>query len=198
MLSVFAYSNKHVMHIQINQFVGIKLIDSFFYYITYLGDGILGAIIVGITLLVNVRLGLYIGLSLILSALITNTLKYHFFNDFDRPFWDWQYVIGYSVKKVEGVDLHIKKSFPSGHATQAFAIFFAFALAAKKIQFKYLFFFIAILTAFSRVYLSQHWLQDITAGSFVGVFSSLLFYFVFYNKTGGKRIDKSIIKLIKR
>lgn len=198
MAYIFIYTNKHLLHIQLNLLVGNPFIDNFFFYITYLGDGVLGAVIVLIAFLINIRLGIYATLSFAFAALTTNFLKYQFFQDFDRPFWDWQYVVGYDVKKVEGVELLIKKSFPSGHATQAFALFFAFAMAAKKQSFKLVLLSIAILGAYSRVYLSQHWLQDITAGSMIGVFYSIVFYLLFYGRENTQNLDKPLMHLFKK
>jgi len=41
--------------------------------------------------------------------------------------------------------------------------------------------FIAVLVAFSRVYLSQHFLEDITMGSFIGISLSTGVYYLFYS-----------------
>ena len=183
---------------QINQFVGNKFIDNFFYYITFLGDGVLGVIILVIAFMINVRLGIYLTLSFLLAALTTNLLKYQFFQDSDRPYWIYQYVNRYDVKKVEGVELLIKKSFPSGHATQAFAIFFGCALASMKQLNKLLFLSIAILAAYSRVYLSQHWLQDITAGSIIGVFYAVVFYLLIFYKPSFDNLNKPLMQVFKR
>lgn len=183
---------------QINQHVGNIFFDYFFFLITYLGDGILGVIIVLLTYFVNVRLGIYVTLSFLFAAFSTNMLKYFFFQEDVRPYWIYQYVLNYNVIKVEGVDLLIKKSFPSGHATQAFALFFAFALSTPKQLYKLFFLFIAILGAFSRVYLSQHWLQDIAAGSIIGVFFSVLFYLIVFYKPSFSNLNKPLTHFIKR
>jgi membrane-associated phospholipid phosphatase len=41
-------------------------------------------------------------------------------------------------------------------------------------------FFLALLVAFSRVYLSQHFLIDITVGSIIGSTGALGFYLLYY------------------
>ena len=197
MAYVFAYTSKNEIHVQINQMVGNPLLDRFFFYITYIGDGILGALFVLIALLINVRLGIYVAISLILSAINTNFLKYQVFDEHVRPYFIYQYQLRYQPKTVEGVELMILKSFPSGHATQSFAIFFAFALAAKKQPIKLLFLLIALMGAFSRVYLSQHWLQDITAGSVIGVFYALLAYLAFYNRPVWQKLNKPLATFFK-
>ncbi len=193
MAYVFSYTSKNELHVQINQMVGNPLLDQFFFYITYIGDGVLGALFVLIALLINVRLGFYVAISLILSAITTNFLKYQVFEGHVRPYFIYQYQLRYEPKTVEGVELMILKSFPSGHATQSFAIFFAFALASVKQYYKLLFFTIALLGAFSRVYLSQHWLQDITAGSVIGVFYTLVAYFAFYEHSVFQKFNKPLV-----
>lgn len=198
MAYVFAYTSKNELHVQINQLVGNPLLDRFFFYITYIGDGVLGALFVLIALLINVRLGFFVAISLILSAITTNFLKYQVFDEHVRPYFIYQYQLRYEPKTVEGVELMILKSFPSGHATQSFAIFFAFALASVKQQYKLLFFTIALLGAFSRVYLSQHWLQDITAGSVIGVFYALVVYFAFYLRSVGQKFNKPLATFFRK
>jgi len=58
-------------------------------------------------------------------------------------------------------------SFPSGHATFAWAL--AVVLAAKEPRFKYLFFLLAFLISLSRIYLGVHYPSDVIAGSFLGI-----------------------------
>ena len=59
-----------------------------------------------------------------------------------------------------------------------------------------LFFILVILVSFSRVYLSQHFLADIFAGSIIGVITSILtYYFLFILwKDKFPRLDKPFIK----
>jgi membrane-associated phospholipid phosphatase len=41
---------------------------------------------------------------------------------------------------------------------------------------------LACLTAFSRVYLSQHFIMDIYAGSIIGTLTAIGFYYLFYSR----------------
>ena len=70
-------------------------------------------------------------------------------------------------------------SFPSGHATSAFAVFTCLVLLSNNQFLKFVFFVLALTSAFSRTYLSQHWLVDITFGSIIGTVTATLFYFIF-------------------
>ena len=57
-------------------------------------------------------------------------------------------------------------SFPSGHATLAFAV--AFVFAAKYPKFRYPLFALAALVAFSRIYIGMHFPSDVLAGAVLG------------------------------
>jgi membrane-associated phospholipid phosphatase len=52
---------------------------------------------------------------------------------------------------------------------------------------------IAVFTAFSRIYLSQHFLQDTLAGSILGISTSILIWWV-WDKKLDKKLNKSIEK----
>ena len=88
-------------------------------------------------------------------------------------------------------------SFPSGHTTTAFAIFFVLALITNKKYLQLTFFIFALSVAFARVYLLQHFFIDVYFGSILGFFIG---YFVFvsinksnifdFQKWKNKRIGK--------
>lgn len=57
-------------------------------------------------------------------------------------------------------------SFPSGHATIAWAM--AVVLSKKEPQLKWVFYFLALLISFSRIYLGKHFPLDVITGGFLG------------------------------
>ncbi len=102
---------------------------------------------------------------------------------------------------VDGVTLHRFNSFPSGHTTTCVAIFFALAIILnnKEIRlsapvrdlYQYLCFILAILGAYSRIYLSQHFAADIFAGTCVALVVTGALYplFVRWEQHSAKTFD---------
>jgi len=185
---------KSDIHFYLNQFVGNKFLNIFFYYITYLGDGTVAFFILFIILIYNIRLGIYATVSFLTATLFSITLKHQFYDDVNRPSFVFKYYLGKHLTLVDGTDLYIHNSFPSGHATQAFSIFMCLVFTTKNQSMKLLFFGLALLTAISRVYLSQHWLVDITVGSIIGLLFSTLYYFVFIFSNSLQNLNKPLLK----
>jgi membrane-associated phospholipid phosphatase len=199
LISSFFLANhgKVQIHLYMNQLVGNPILDKFFYFITYLGDGRLAFFLLLAIMLYNVRLGLCAGISFLVATLGTNLLKFYFFDEVYRPYYVFQWFVKEKLRLIEVDDLYIHNSFPSGHATQAFAIFFCLSLFAAKNLNKFLFLSLALLTAFSRVYLSQHWLVDITVGSLIGTSMAILMFYYVIHTNKMDRFNKPLFKIMK-
>ena len=151
--------------------------DTFFVYGTQLGEEKVYILIIISMLFLRVRdsalIALLGGIVMLSSALA----KAYFLHD--RPYV-YLTINGLmaQVKPVEGVRLLVgKTSFPSGHATGAFALFGLLCfLLSKKIKLGWLFFSLALVVAISRMYLIQHFFKDVYAGSILGVLIATLFY----------------------
>lgn len=100
---------------------------------------------------------------------------------------------------VQGVDMHHSNSFPSGHASTFFmfctccVIVLAYYYSRKDrpaiFRSQVLFdiamvvlLILAVLGAYSRVYLSQHFLSDVCVGSIIGLVTPFLMFFFCRNK----------------
>jgi membrane-associated phospholipid phosphatase len=70
--------------------------------------------------------------------------------------------------------------FPSGHSQGAFSFFcfLSLLLTAKDRKLGLLFFFLAILVGYSRIYLTAHFFEDVYAGSIFGVVTTTLIFSV--------------------
>lgn len=186
--------DKVSLHLKINALVGNTTLDSFFKYFTHVGDGIFAVIIAIFIFIFNKRNGLFILSSYIVSGLFTSLLKNFFYSDVNRPHFVFGYFVQHiKLKYIEGVEMVGQNSFPSGHSTSAFALFTCLALITENKLLKIIFFVIALLAAFSRTYLSQHWLVDVTFGSLIGTISAVVFYFIFIDNKKLEKLNKPLL-----
>lgn len=194
---ILLHHGKVQIHLVINAWVGNPFWDNFFKYITHIGDGVLAFAVIFALLFVSVRKSAYILVSYLAAAVISSVLKYMIYPNTFRPHSTFGYFI-HDVKlvEVEGVEMASIRSFPSGHALSSFALFFCLMFMTKNQALKALFFLLAFVSSFSRLYLSQHWLIDVYVGSIIGVGFSLLFYFVFYNTPRFANLNTTLPKLI--
>ncbi len=178
--------------------------DAFFLSFTHVGDGLTFAL-VNVCLCVyvyfktkkeNPKLVLWFGiwafLSFILTGLSAQFIKNFVYPDALRPS---VVLASHFLQKVEGLEWQEYNSFPSGHSTSIFSMAFVLMVAfcdkrfnskfSTKIVvfFNILFASMAIMGAFSRMYLLQHFLVDIYAGSLLGFWgSAVLYVLIFRNK----------------
>ncbi len=148
-------------------------------YYTHIGDGLI-AIAVGVIMLGlgKRKLGVLIILSFLLSGLITQTIKR--VNPEPRPGLYFKKAM--LVHSVDGNLLMGRNSFPSGHTTSAFAVFSLLAFAVRNKGVQFVFFCLAILVGYSRIYLGQHFFEDTVTGAAIGFGTSLLLCWLFRNK----------------
>jgi len=78
------------------------------------------------------------------------------------------------VHTVEGVELYKVHSFPSGHTSAAFAVFFIACLAIKSKWIVPLGLIYALLVSYSRIYLAEHFPRDIAGGMLIAVITIYL------------------------
>lgn len=188
--------DKVTIHEAINSHVGNYWIDRFFKYFTHAGDGLFTIIVVFVLLFVDSRKAIYIFLSYVGAALVTTILKNFVYTTANRPHFVYNYFVRKDLNLIEGIDMLGLNSFPSGHSTSAFALFFCLIFISKNQLVKLLCLTLSILAAFSRTYISQHWLVDIYVGSVIGASFSVLFYFVFYNKPYSLKYGKPLPELL--
>jgi membrane-associated phospholipid phosphatase len=141
--------------------------DVFFKYVTHLGDGLFCLLVGLLALWVRFRHAVQVLASYGLSALLAQLLKRTVFAGVPRPAAYFQDTA--LLQWVEGVQVHHAHSFPSGHTTSAFALFFSLALIMRRPGWDAACFGLAVLVALSRVYLAQHFLADTLAGAGLGV-----------------------------
>ncbi len=184
--------SKPELHIFSNQH-NSPFFDVFFKYITNLGDGAMIAVLTIILLFIRYRYAIIFLSGSLITAATINFIKRVALGDVFRPSKYFEVYETYKLHFVDGVQLHALHSFPSGHTGTAFNIFFMLALISPLKWLKLFWFFMAALVAYSRVYLSQHFLIDITAGSVFGTVI-LLLVFLWMMKWKKPWLDTSLIR----
>jgi len=150
--------------------------DSFFYNVNKLGEGIPYIAAVAVLVFVRFRYALLIPVTGILVAIVAFLFK-SFFNHSRPSVYFRELGMFDQINLVEGVQLWEKHSFPSGHTMSAFAVFGILALLFNgKKTLGLVFLFMAILAGLARVYLVQHFLQDVYLGAILGVLIALSVY----------------------
>ena len=124
-----------------------------------------------------------LGLAYGISSGIAQAFKHLVFNSATRPKRYFEDAGIDGLFFIEGVEVHSFNSMPSGHTATAFCIFCLLALLVTKKWWGFGFALLAILAGFSRVYLNQHFLEDIFVGAFIGLFTATLVYWTL-NKKG--------------
>jgi len=135
-------------------------------YMTDIGDGLTAISLSLILLLFSYRKFLLLASSYLVTSLVAQVLKYMV--DAPRPkiyFSDqWSHV--HTVKDIYILSYN---SFPSGHTTSAFSAAVVITYLCKNKGWGVPALLIAILVGYSRMYLTQHFFEDVIAGSVIGV-----------------------------
>ena len=145
----------------------------------------------------------FLASNLLLSTVIVQPIKHIVCAP--RPLtWFAENMPDVTLPLVEGVRMNHWLSFPSGHTTTFFVLFFSLSiiLCAENIKGKnilsFLCFLCASFGAYTRIYLSQHFALDIFAGILIAVCSTLSLYFFLVKKTKGTQFwDWRVQKLRK-
>ena len=143
--------------------------DVFFRYFTWFGDGKLVIGVVILLLIFRFKKGIIAAVATIVCGAAIYLLKRGF--DIDRPI---RFFEGVDLNVVEGVKMNHHFSFPSGHTAGAFCLFTLLALLFPNRRFQVFCFSMAFLVGISRIYLVQHFFEDVYAGSILGVLIATL------------------------
>jgi membrane-associated phospholipid phosphatase len=193
LIAVFS-TDKLALHEAINS-QHAALFDLLFRWITHLADGLVPtAIAVALMLWKDWRSGLMVGLSAGLSAIAVQFLKRSVFR-IDRPA---EFLSAMpSLQLVEGVELHHHFSFPSGHSTAAFSTALALAVILGRTGAAFGLALLACLIAFTRVYLSQHYTEDVLAGAALGSLTAMGVYAWLYRSAFAERpwLDRALLRV---
>jgi membrane-associated phospholipid phosphatase len=136
-------------------------------FLTDLGEGYTTVIIAATWALFNYRKAFLLATSWGVTSLFAQILKPIFHAP--RPGLYFHDQLS-RIHFVPGVAILSLNSFPSGHTVTAFSTAVVFTYLSKNKSPCPLFLLLAMLIGFSRMYLSEHFFEDVMAGSVLGVF----------------------------
>ena len=169
--------------------------DIFYRYYTKVAEWFPYVLCVLLLLFSCIGDGVLAASGLALSALTTQIFK-HLINA-PRPLtWFAELMPVLQLPIVEGVRMTHWFSFPSGHTTSFFALFFALSIIISKktsistsnfsFALQIILFLLATLGGYSRIYLSQHFAADVLGGVVVGMLITIICYAVLHRYEGQK------------
>lgn len=187
---------KPELHLMLNSFHS-GVLDYFFKFYTLMAEWPLYVLAFLPSLWKRNKMTLFFAMCELTGGAILQILKHTISNP--RPVSVFEDYPDLVLPLVQGVDMHHSNSFPSGHASTFFmfctcsvivlAYFFSRNDALKTLRNRILFdvalvalLVLAAMGAYSRVYLSQHFLSDVCVGSIIGFTTPFLMFWLCRNK----------------
>jgi len=153
--------------------------DYFFKTITHLGEGWIFIPVLIYTLFVRFSLSFAIASVALAHGIVCVILKRVFFASALRP---TEIIDKELLYIIPDVAFHSNYSFPSGHTATIFCFVVFVSLLIQHRLASFILLIIALVVGYSRIYLLQHFLIDVTAGAFIGTITAFLFaYLVDHN-----------------
>lgn len=163
-----------------------SVLDVAMFYITKIGEGVIGTVI----LLILLGVKSYRNWWYFTAALVSNVFPVFIVQwvknavDAPRPLNYFHQAAWIHI--LPTWDKLFDHSFPSGHTCGAFTLFcfLAFLLTPKYKWLGIVFFLLGLLVGYSRVYLAAHFFLDVYVGSIIGVVFTILVITIMQKKSG--------------
>jgi membrane-associated phospholipid phosphatase len=166
-----------------------RQLDTFFILFTNLGNGLFViGLLVAMILRKKIGWSVQTGISFLVSGLVVQLLKHLIHSPRPKLFFG-----AHEIHWINGITGTGYASFTSGHTATIFALTTLLSLYFPRKITGRLFFLIAALTGFSRIYLSQHFPVDVLGGLVIGVLTSLVVYSVFPHSKFERKLFKNEI-----
>ncbi|MCJ8210158.1 phosphatase PAP2 family protein [Mucilaginibacter sp. RS28] len=153
--------------------------DDFFSYATDLGNGIAAVIILIVMLLYSYRNTFLLATSFAITSVLAQIVKRIFHSPRPSLYFKDELTHIYFVK---GIKILSTNSFPSGHTVQAFTIAVVLAYVARQKRWGFIALLFALFIGYSRMYLSQHFFEDVVAGSIIGTITTVIWLTIIDSK----------------
>jgi membrane-associated phospholipid phosphatase len=167
--------------------------DMLFPYVTDLGEWFMVITVTLIMLCFSYRKTILLITSFAVSGIVVQLIK-HWFKA-PRPVVYFEKELN-SIHFVKDIALLHTNSFPSGHTVTAFSAAVVLSYLAVNKRLGFIFLLLAISVAYSRMYLSQHFFEDVTAGSIIGTMSTIMWITWMDNRPfmHSQRWNKGLVK----
>ena len=168
--------------------------DIFYRYYTTVAEWFPYVVCVAILLFGRIGDGVMASSCMIATALFTQVVK-HIIHAPRPVTWFAEQMPDVTLPLVDGVQMNLWNSFPSGHTTSFFALALVVSILITRTTrttrttsflLQATLFLLAALGAYSRIYLSQHFAMDILGGIVVGVGITIACYAIFHRFEGQK------------
>lgn len=149
-------------------------------YITDIGEGVTVLIIAALLSFYSYRQAFLLATGFLITGIVAQALKH--IVKMPRPlrYFEHQLPEIYFVKGVHIVGG--MRSFPSGHTVTAFSAAVVITYLVKNKMWGVVCLLVALLVGYSRMYLSQHFFEDVTVGSAIGTFITVFWLSYIDNK----------------
>jgi membrane-associated phospholipid phosphatase len=161
-------------------------LDNFFIAFTYVGDGLFAILLVIIFYFVikKRKLAVTLLLAYSLTGILAQLIKPLVHSRRPKAFFHPEKMSFF----IDDIIHSGNNSFPSGHTVTAFALATVFAFYTNRQWHYILLLVLAVLAAFSRIYLAQHFLADVIGGSFIGVAGGIISVYLTRNLKENKLV----------
>ena len=171
LVGLILFNQKGDLHLWITSF-NSPVADVFFHYYTFVGDWVPYVFVAGL-LFYRYRIALFILVSQLATGLVSIIIK-QTWNEPRPVLYFKEHFPTIQLHQIAVEHLHYVHSFPSGHTITAFSFFLALSFFTKRPAIQFLYFLLALLVGYSRIYLSQHFAIDVLVGSLIGVSVTVL------------------------
>ena len=194
LFAVSYFYSRETVFLGLNKDLG-QVGDILFYYISYLAEGWIWIPYFMLLFGWYKKDALFILLNFLISTLLTQIPKNFIWNSVSRPMGSG--ISQDQFHRVEGVDMHLWNSFPSGHSASAATLFLFLATLSNKTFIHFICGIMMLLFGYSRIYLYMHFPEDVFVGLIIGIISMMISkYFLdrWIEKKSPTWIDKNLLK----